>query len=381
MKSIKSPCLVPDASSQTTSRFTALSGISSPLLSSAALPVQRQVVQRPTRPRMLNISADGKPGCLTVESFRAALRELGELELMSGGDRMSAAEIASHVRGCDVFITGWNTTMLPAELAQNPGQLKYICGVTGTMKAHVPVELVDAGILLTNWGDAPAGPVAEGAMSLLLASLKDLHARVANVSRNGWRLANDRYGGSLEGLNVGVYGCGVIGRRFIELLRPFRSTIRVFDKYADAVPEGCQRVDSLEALFDASEAIVIHAGWTDETDKSVNADLLRRLPDHAIVVNTARGGIVDQEALFAELATGRLRAALDVLEPDHLAPDHPARHWENLILTSHQIEQLWPGSEHRMGTMHRYALDNLRRWIDGRPLRFVMDAERYRRST
>jgi phosphoglycerate dehydrogenase-like enzyme len=197
----------------------------------------------------------------------------------------------------------------------------------------------------------------------------------------GWKIDRASHGGSLEGLNVGVFGCGMIGRRFIELLRPFRAVIRVFDPYLDEPVDGAERVTSLDELFEMSEAIVVHAVWTPETDKVINAERLAKLPDHAVVVNTARGGIIDQDALFAELRSGRLRAALDVLEPDTLPADHPARQWENLILTAHQVGMGWPRERPRMGRMHEIALDNLRRWRDGRPLRFVMDPVRYRRST
>lgn len=331
--------------------------------------------------RLLNISPDGNPPCLRAQGFKEALAEFGELVLLAGGDRMSEQEIADHVRRCHVYLVGHGTTPLPKSLAEDRGSLEYICGITGTMRPFVPVELVDAGIPLTNWGDAPAHGVAEGAMALLLATLKDLHHHVAEVRRGGWKIDRARHGGALEGLNVGVFGCGMIGRRFIELLRPFGAIIRVFDPYLEEPLEGVERVASIDALFEQSEAIVVHAGWTPETDKIINAERLSKLPDHAVIVNTARGGIIDQDALFAELRTGRLRAGLDVLEPDCLPDDHPARQWENLILTAHQVGMGWPHPVARMGRMHEICLDNLRRWRDGKPLRFLMDPVRYRRST
>lgn len=331
--------------------------------------------------RLLNISRDGDPSCLRATGFKEALGEFGELVLLSGGDRMSEEEIAGHVRQCHVFLTGHGTTPLPKCLAEDRGSLEYICGITGTMRAYVPVELVDAGIPLTNWGDTPAQSVAEGAMTLLLATLKDLHHHIAEKRRGGWKIDRSSHGGSLDGLNVGVFGCGVIGRRFIELLRPFGAVIRVYDPYLSEPVEGVIVVESIDALFESSEAIVVHAGWTPETDKIINADRLAKLPDHGVIVNTARGGIIDQQALFRELESGRLRAGLDVLEPDWLPAEHPARQWENLILIAHQVGMGWPGRGGRMGRMHEVCLDNLRRWRDGLPLRFQLDPVRYRRST
>jgi phosphoglycerate dehydrogenase-like enzyme len=109
------------------------------------------------------------------------------------------------------------------------------------------------------------------------------------------------------------------------------------------------------------------------------------LPKYGIVVNTARGAIVDQEALFAELKSGRLRAGLDVLDPDTLPPDHEARRWENLIWTCHSIGGgLWPtdgAPPAELAPHQEICLDNLRRFLRGEPLRFVMDEVRYARST
>jgi phosphoglycerate dehydrogenase-like enzyme len=114
------------------------------------------------------MSPDGNPSFLRAEGFKEALSEFGELTLLSGGDRMSERQIADHVRRCHVYLAGHGTTPLPKCLAEDRGSLEYICGITGTMRPFVPVELVDPGIPLTNWGDAPANGVAEGAMALLL---------------------------------------------------------------------------------------------------------------------------------------------------------------------------------------------------------------------
>jgi len=129
---------------------------------------------------------------------------------------------------------------------------------------------------------------------------------------------------------------------------------------------------------------VIHAGLCDATRRSVTSELLAKLPRHGVVVNTARGGIVDQAALFAELEAGRLRAGLDVLEPDTLPPDHPARAWENLILTAHHVENPWPLDGRpatRLTPMQRACVENLRRFAAGEPLLYPMDRTRYLRNT
>jgi phosphoglycerate dehydrogenase-like enzyme len=334
--------------------------------------------------RMLHIAARERVPRLWPTVFVDALRQIGEIEFAENGHALTEDERLSLIRGCRILLTGWGTMPVPAAIAGDPGELGYICHVTGEMRRVIPAEAIAAGIPVTNWGDAPATGVAEGAMALLLASLKDLRRHAHTKREGGWRLDDETSGGWIYGLNVGIYGCGAIGRRFVELLRPFGSTVRVYDPYVTDVPDGCLRVGSLDELFEESEAVVIHAGLSDETRKSVTAELLAKLPKFGVLINTARGGLVDQDALFAELESGRLRAGLDVLDPDSLPPGHPAREWDNLILTAHQVEREWPtdgGQPTRMLPMHEVCLDNIQRFLDGRALRFTMDSERYARST
>jgi len=334
--------------------------------------------------KLLHIASGAPHGEIWTGVFRDALAKVGDVTIIENGAALDEAKRLTLIQGAEVLLLGWGSAPMPAAIVREPGALRYICNITGEMKQWVTPEIVDSGLPVTNWGDALAPAVAEGAMALLLAVLKDLHQQVQFIRNDGWCLNKTVTGGSLEGLNVGVYGCGAIGRFFIELIRPFRSVLRVFDPYAAEVPAGCERVSSLEALFSASEVIVIHAGLNPETRHSVTAELLSRLPRHGVVINTARGAIIDQDALFSELASGRLRAGLDVLDPDALPAGHPARSWENCILTAHQVNRNWPTDGNpptRLDAMHRVCLDNVRRYAAGEPLRFVIDPIVYRRQT
>jgi phosphoglycerate dehydrogenase-like enzyme len=329
--------------------------------------------------RFLHLAAKEPSPRLFPSAFVEALHEWGTLEIVPHTAAWGTAETLHRIQNSDVLLTGWGHRPLPTELAESPGSLRYICHLTGEMTRIVPMEIIRSTIPVTNWGDAPAFEVAEGALTLLLACLKNLRPHIETKIGNGWRLAEDGLG-SLYDLRLGVYGLGFIGRTFCELCQPFRPRLLVYDPYIADCPY--PRAASLEELFANSDAVVIHAGQTDETRRSVSAAHLAQLPDDGILINTARGGIVDQDALFAELAAGRLRAGLDVLDDgDTLPPDHPARSYPNLLLTAHQISKSdWPAGN---GTkrFHTVALDNLRRFHQNGPLRFLMDEIRYQRST
>lgn len=314
-----------------------------------------------------------------------ALREFGTLRIVEQGRDLDDAQALALMREADVLLTMWGARPIPAALAVDPGRVRYILHLTGTCREYVPIEIIRGSIPVTNWGDAPARVVAEGAAALMLAVLKDLRPRTQQIasgqwgSGRKWQLAS----GTLRGLKIGLYGCGVIGRKFVELLTPFEPEWSVYDPFATDLPQGCHRVQSLEQLFSQSEAVAVWAGLTEQTRGSVTAELLARLPEHGIVINAARGGIIQQEALFAELRSGRLRAGLDVLDNgDSLPPDHEARSWPNLLLTCHDIAAAaWPPRPRQLSDADRVALDNLQRFVSGEPLRFRMDERRYLLST
>ncbi len=317
--------------------------------------------------------------------FAHELREMGELELLEHARELTDEAVAEKMRAADVLITNWATRRIPDSLATDPGKLRYVLNIGGTCNAAVPIEIIRSGIPVTNWGDTPARAVAEGAMALFLSVLKDVRGRTEALTegRPGGAGRLGLPSGTLCGLKVGLYGCGVIGQRFVKLVAPFEPELFAYDPYAKTLPEPCRRVDSLEALFDESEAVVIWAGLSDETESSVTADLLAKLPDHGIIVNTARGEIIEQDALFEELKCGRLRAGLDVMVSDNYFPTgHEAHTWPNLLITSHDINSAhWPHREPALGYGDKIALDNLRRFIEKKPLRFEMDERRYALSS
>jgi phosphoglycerate dehydrogenase-like enzyme len=324
-------------------------------------------------------------GAVNTTLFRpalvAALESLGTLEIVAHAGALSETERLERIRTCDVLLTGWGSLPIPEALTADTGRMRYVCHLTGELRQTVPLSLIQAGVPVTNWGDAPAHRVAEGAMTLLLACLKNLHDHIQTKREGRWVHGSVPWSGTLHGLRLGIYGYGVIGRRFCALAAPFGPKITIFDPFVTDCPY--PQAGTLDNLFARSDAVSLHAGLTPETRGAIGANQLALLPDHGIIVNTARGGLIDQDALFAELESGRLRAGLDVLDDhDTLPPDHSARRWTNLILSAHRIEQNdWPPPEDGLLEYHRVALANLRRFAQNAPLEFQMTPERYALST
>ena len=321
----------------------------------------------------------------TDSPLMKAIREkygCDEVVLEEGAKEEEYAEL---IRQYNVLLTGWGNPHIPNELAENCGKLRYICNITGELARWIDVPLVECPhLIITNWGDAPAFGVAEGAFALLMAVMKNIPKHVDNARNNGVNRVPTETQVSLYKKKVGIYGMGVIGRKFIDFLRPFSPDIYAYDPYAKDIPEGVTMVDSLGELFSISQIVAVHAGWTKETEGSVNKEMLAKLPDGGIIINTARAAIVDYEALREELLSRRLRAGIDLATIKSPMPpvDDPVRMLDNVIFSCYSAYMgAWGVDPEELDFAALNCLENLQRFADGKELKFVMTPARYRIST
>lgn len=319
-----------------------------------------------------------------------ALKELYELDEIILEPDYKEEDYANLIREYDVLLTMWSAPHVPNELADNPGNLKYICNITGGIGNCIDAPIVASPhIKITNWGDAAGYGIAEGAVSLLMTMLKDIPLVISRAEANDDLPVKEHRGCSLYKKKVGIYGMGYIGREFAKYLRPFMPDMYAYDPYVENMPEGVEKVNSLEELFSKSEIIAVHAGLCEETMHTVTKELLALLPDGGIVINTARGAIIDEPALFDEVRSGRLRAGLDVLdtkahpESHDLPPlDDPIRHSEIAVFTAHHIGgDEWSQDPSKLDFTALNCYRNLKHFADGEPLEFVIDYDRYIRMT
>lgn len=339
------------------------------------------------RPRILIFQTEHQPNGYyasgSPERLIGEMRVLGEVTVAPYSCPVN--ERLRLLREHDILVSD-PAPPLPEELALDRGSLKCVFCLHGGIRHVISHAHLKAGLVVTNWGDFPGHGLAALSMTLLLGLLRELPSQIETVRNNGWHLAASQtfserlWGGSIEGLRVGIFGMGFAGRCFAPMARSMGMLLSGYDPYAEPWPEEVRRTTSLNELFTEIDALVICAALTDQTRKSVTSELLARLPDGGIVINTARGAIVDQDALFNELLGGRLRAGLDVLEPDCLSADHPVRLLTNCILTAH----IGPSNRFNnpsLGRNERYVLENIKRHIAGQSLQWVVDLARYERMT
>jgi phosphoglycerate dehydrogenase-like enzyme len=225
----------------------------------------------------------------------------------------------------------------------------------------VPEEAV-----VTNASAAWAVGVAEHAVALLLASLRRLpelfDAQAGGRWAHGEIVPRLQY---LDGARVGVLGFGAIGQAIAERLRPFGATVVAMVRS----PRDCPGADEVRSIADGAvsdlDCLVSSLPLNRGTRHLVDGAMLARLRDGCVFVNVGRGPTVDEPALLAELASGRLRAALDVFETEPLPADHPAWRTGGLIVSPHLAAL---GGTTGPARLLRICRDNIVRFRDGQAL-------------
>ncbi|GAA2380236.1 2-hydroxyacid dehydrogenase [Dactylosporangium salmoneum] len=246
-------------------------------------------------------------------------------------------ELIALLPGVEVVITQM-APLTERVLAAAP-ELKLIV-VTRGGPVNVNLAAAEArGIEVRSTPGRNAAAAAEHTVALLLAALRMIPATHASVLAGEWRsdlYALDAVGSELGGATVGLVGYGAIGRRVARILRAFDATVLVHDPYADPTTlDGAEAVP-LDELLPRSQVLSLHARLTAETRGMIGAKELARLPHGAVLVNSARGGLLDYRAVADSLESGRLRAAaFDVFDAEPLPADSPLRTAPGVVLTPH----------------------------------------------
>jgi len=285
-------------------------------------------------------------------------------------DRTPTAEVVRRAAEADILLT--NKTELTGGHLQNLSRLKYI-GVLATGTNVVDLAAARArGISVTNVPAYGTKSVAQTTFALLLELAHHTGDHARTVREGRWSHSTDWCYWDfplieLDGLTLGIVGCGRIGRIVAELGAAFGMKVLAYNHTAKTAPTFVRFVE-LEALFRESDILSLHCPLTPQTAELVNAQRLALMKPTAFLLNTSRGPLVNERALADALNSGRIAgAAMDVLSKEPPPSDNPLLTAKNCLITPHLA---WATRAARSRLM-KIAVENVRAFLQGRPQNLV----------
>ncbi|MET9383538.1 hydroxyacid dehydrogenase [Streptomyces sp. NPDC002928] len=269
----------------------------------------------------------------------------------------------------DVLLTGWGCPLVDRDVLDAAPRLRAIVHAAGSVKHHLTPAVWERGILVSSAVSANAFPVAQYTVSAILLAGKRAFRLADAYSRGHYKnkLADDI--GNHERV-VGVVGASRTGRMVLELLAPHGFQLLVSDPTLDAraaaelLPAGQVQLVELDDLLRRSDVVSLHAPALPETHHLLDDRRLALLRDGAVLINTARGQLIDTEALLRHCATGRIDAVLDVTDPEPLPAGHPLLALPNVTVTPHVAGAM--GTEIRR--LGEFAVAEIERLAADQPL-------------
>lgn len=278
--------------------------------------------------------------------------------------------------GTEIIISSWGTSTLDEEVIAHFPRLRLLAHAAGSVKSLASEALWKQGVRVTSAAAAIAYGVAEFCLGLILTTCKRAFWGDPGVRAGKWKGVLEVFGKPFEiyQQNIGIIGASHVGRHLIKLLHNFDCRIMLYDPYCSrekAQELGVELVPTLDDLFRQCRVVSLNAPSTEETKNMIRGRHFALLPDGAVFINTARGAIIHQDEMVAELRKGHFIACLDVTEPEPLPKGHPLLHLPNVLLTPHEAGAI-AENRLRLGT---FAVNEVEAFVKNQPLHFEVTKE------
>ncbi|ANE45090.1 hypothetical protein SY83_00500 [Paenibacillus swuensis] len=306
------------------------------------------------------------------------LNALGNVSFNEQGRTMTEEELAESLRDTDVCIThSWLGCPVFNEVSlKHASRLKLIAHVCASVGPFITEQVYSRGIKVSSANAIMARYVAEGTLAYMLSSLRDIPRHDHAMKQGSWTSFPKV---SLMNKKISLVGLGTVGRYLLEMLKPFQVSVRIYDPYiteADLLPyPEAELLSTLQETLEWGEIISLHASRTKDTFHLLNSEMLRFIPDGALLINTSRGALIDEKALIGELSKGRFRAVLDVFEQEPLPADNDLPALENVILQPHCA-----GDTDYAGYTQG-LIEEIERFIAGEPLQLAIPYKQFKLMT
>lgn len=250
-------------------------------------------------------------------------------------DENDPETIQKVIKDADVAVTSWGTPKLTEDILNEAPNLKLILHAAGSIKTFITDAVYARDIRVVSSAKILSYGVSETALGFTISAAKNFYYLNSLTHSGAWEPVGVT---DLFDITIGIVGFGYAGRHYAELLQNFEVNIIVFDPGVSAeeiTSVGAKKVE-IEDVFAQSDIISIHAPELPSTYHMINAENIAAMKDGAILINTARGSLVDEKALSDALSKGKLKCAcIDVTDPEPPIVSSPLRKLSNCILTPH----------------------------------------------
>ncbi|MBR3591325.1 MAG: hydroxyacid dehydrogenase [Clostridia bacterium] len=248
-------------------------------------------------------------------------------------------ELKEKIRDCDTYVTCWGSPALSLEILDCAPKLKLLTHLGSTVAPVVCDEVYERDIKVISGFDYFSKSTAEGAVAYMLAAMRDIPFYNDRLKEKRiWREIDD-YTDSVLYKKVGLVGYGGVGRYVAKMLSTFDVDMKISARRE--LPEEDKKLFgftqcTMEEIFETCDIISIHLAYNNSTHHMIDDALLSRIKPGALLVNTARGAVIDEQAMIKHLEKGDFKAALDVYESEPINMDNPMLALPNVLMLPHQ---------------------------------------------
>ena len=297
-------------------------------------------------------------------------RDIAEVREASGSEE----QMAEVLKGVSICIAH-HAPLTKKVMEQCPDLKLFVVCRGGPVNVNVPAA-TEHGITIAYTPARNAAATAEHTIAMILSALRNIPATDAAIRSGEWAgdYTYQTAGFELETATAGLIGYGAIGRIVARILRAFGAKVLVYDPFAKIDPsEGVEQVSDLNSLLDRAQVVSLHARETKESKGILGREQIARLQKGSVVVNCARGSLMDYDALADALKSGHLfAAAADVFPQEPLPADSPLLQFPNFIMTPH----IAGGTKQAAEKAATIAAEELKLFLEGKPLRYCANPKK-----
>ncbi|WP_240420583.1 hydroxyacid dehydrogenase [Paenibacillus periandrae] len=287
------------------------------------------------KPKALILPPKSRLDEVCSDTCRSLINEHFDPVWNETGVDYTEAELAALIESAEIILTSWGSPAITEAMLEQAPKLRVIGHAAGTVKGRIPPTAFSKQVRVFSAAPRIAHSVGEYCLTVLMSSLRYMPTFDKQVKAGQWRVSSLK-GRELAGQTIGIVSASSTARAFLKLLAPFHVNVLVYDPYLkdEAAAQLQITKASLEEVMRCS-IISIHAPKLPATYKMVTKEMIASIPDGAILINSSRADVIDEEALIEELQKGRFFAALDVFTKEPLPADSPLTKLDNVLLSSH----------------------------------------------